>query len=202
MDITLYHMPGSRSLRPLWLLEELGQPYQLVPVDLFAGDGETPEYKAIHPLGQVPAMRVDGDIMLESAAICHWLTDQFPQAGLAPDMNDRERKQYEQWMSYSQATLEPNPWLMVLHSYILPEHQRKPDIVAWAREALQPVLVALNDALLGRDYLLGERFSTADIMVGTTLMWMSDEITRYPELLAYVQRLRERPAYQRAGEQR
>jgi glutathione S-transferase len=199
MDITLYHMPNTRSIRPLWLLEELGQPCRIIPMDLFAGDGETPEYKAIHPLGQLPAIKVDGDIMLESGAICHWLTDRFPEQGLAPVMDDPGRMQYEQWMSYSQATLEPCPWLMILHSKILPEPQRQPDIARWAHRALRPVLAALNDALLEKDYLLGKNFSTADIMVGSTLIWIADHITGYPELLAYVQRLRERPAYQRAS---
>ena len=198
MDITLYHMPHSRSLRPRWLMEELGLDYTLEPVDLFSGQGETAEYKAIHPLGQVPALVVDGDVMLESGAMCHWLTDYFDDRGLAPAIGDAARRPYEQWMTFSQASLEPDPWLVILHSSILPEDQRVADIIPWARQHVRPVLTLLNDALLGRDYLLGDRFSTADIMVGSTLMWIITDIREFPELLAYVQRLKQRPAYQRA----
>ena len=200
MDITLYHTPGSRSIRPRWILEEMGVDYQLVPVALFDGEGETAEYKKIHPLGQVPALQIDGDMMMESGAMCHWLADVYDDSCMAPTINDPSRKQYEQWMTFSQASLEPWPWLAMLHSRFLPEEQRVADIIPWTKTRLEPVLITLNDALLGKDYLLGEQFSAADIMVGSTLCWMPEALSKYPELTAYVQRLKQRPAYQRAIE--
>ena len=199
MDIKLYHTPQSRSVRPRWLLEELGLEYQLIPVALFDGEGETETYKKIHPLGQVPAMSVDGDVMLESCAMCHWLTDFFDDRGLAPAISDPARKHYEQWMAFSQATLEPEPWLILLHSRLLPENQRVPEIIPWATERTRSRLIVLNDALLGKDYLLGEKFSTADIMVGSTLFWIPLMLKDFPDLLAYSQRLKQRDAYIRAS---
>ena len=198
MDMKLYHTPQSRSVRPRWLMEEWGLEYQLVPVALFEGEGETDEYKKIHPLGQVPALEVNGDIMLESGAMCHWLTDSYDDHSLAPDIGDPARRQYEQWMTFSQASLEPLPWLAMLHARLLPEDQRVAEIIPWANERVIPALVTLNDAMIGKDYLLGEQFTTADIMIGSTLLWIPQMLVNFPELMVYAQRLKQRPAYQRA----
>ena len=199
MDIKLYHTTLSRSIRPRWLLEEMGIDYDLIDIDLFGGEAETIEYKKIHPLEQVPAMQVDGDTMLESGAMCQWLSDYFTEHGLSPGIKDPARRQYEQWMSFAQGSLEPWPWLAMLHEKILPESERVAEIIPWAHSRLKPSLVVVNDALLNKDYLLGEKFSCADIMVGTVLLWVQSSLTQYPELLAYTQRLKERPAYQRAA---
>ena len=102
MDIELYHTPQTRSSRPRWLLEELGTPYRLRSVDLFGG-----ERNPAHPLGSVPAINIDGETLIESGAICHWLADRFLDKGLAPAMDDPRRARYEQWMFFVPATLEP-----------------------------------------------------------------------------------------------
>ena len=198
MEIKLYYSPKSRSIRPRWLMEELEIKYEIVEVALFEGEAETKEYKKLHPLGQVPAMQVNGETMLESGAMCHWLTDLFADRCMAPDIHDPKRKYYEQWFSFSQASLEIWPWITILHSQVLPEKQRVEGIVPWANARLEPVLITLNDALLEQDYLLGDQFSTADIMVGSTLLWIPSTLGKYPELTAYVQRLKTRSAYQRA----
>ncbi|MDH5766371.1 MAG: glutathione S-transferase family protein [Gammaproteobacteria bacterium] len=198
MDITLYYTPQTRSVRPRWLLEELGVPYQLEHIDLYAGGGESEAYKAINPLGAVPALKVDDDVMLESGAICHWLTDIFIDKGMAPHIDDRSRMAYEQWMMFSQATLEMQPWLIFLHSRVLPESQRVEAIVPWALRYNRRFLKMLNDELTGKNFLLGDQFTTADIMVGSTLMWLAEALNKYPDLIDYVQRLKQRPAYIRA----
>ncbi len=198
MDITLYFTPQTRAVRPRWLLEELGLPYQLQHIDLFAGEGESEEYKQIHPLGAVPAMKVDGEVMLESAAICHWLTDYHSDAGLAPAINDSQRMKYEQWMFFSQATLEVQPWLVIMHSKILDEKHRVAEIIPWALDRHKTILKMMNDELDHQNYLLGNSFSTADIMLGSVLMMLPDTLAKYPDLMVYVQRLKERPAFQKA----
>ncbi|MCW8854220.1 MAG: glutathione S-transferase family protein [Gammaproteobacteria bacterium] len=198
MELKLYHTPQSRSIRPRWLMEELGLDYELITIDLFEGEGETVEYKKIHPLGQVPALAVNNEIMLESGAMCHWLADSYEDHSLAPVIGDPARRQYEQWMTFSLASLEPWPWLVMLHSRFLPENQRVAEIIPWANKRVIPVLIALNDALLDKDYLLGKQFTTADIMVGSTLLWIPQMLGDFPDLLAYAQRLKARPAYQRA----
>jgi len=191
-------MSRTRAVRPRWLLEELGIAYEIHPIDLFAGEGEALKYKKISPLGTVPALEIDGEVMLESGAICHWLTDYYSDSGLAPSITEPDRKAYEQWMIFSQATLEMSPWLIILHSKLLPESQRVKAIVPWAEQSYQKVLKVLSDALGEDDYLVGNRFTTADIMVGSTLMFMPDMLDRCANLIAYIERLMKRPAFLRA----
>lgn len=198
MDIKLYFTPQTRSVRPRWLLEELNIPYKLQAVDLFAGEGESETHKSIHPLGAVPAMEVDGEVMLESGAICYWLADYFTEHGLAPSLDNSKRIKYNQWMFFAQATLEPQPWLVIMHSKILNESSRVEDIVPWALERHNKVLKMLNQTLEANAYLLGDEFSAADVMVGSVLMMLPETLAKYPALVLYTQKLRERPAYQKA----
>ena len=198
MDIKLYYTPQTRATRPRWLLEELNIPYTLQEIDLFAGETETPEYKKIHPLGSVPAIEINGEVMFESGAICHWLADYYEDSGLAPSLTDIKRIEYEQWMFFAQATLETQPELVILHSKILDEKQRVDDIVPWALNKHKQVLEMLEQLFFKREYLLGDEFSAADIMLGSVLMMLPSTLASYPELTVYVQRLKERTAYQKA----
>jgi glutathione S-transferase len=193
MDIELFYTPNTRAFRPRWLLEELGIPYTLRPIDLMHG-----ERNPAHPLGAVPAVRIDGMTMIESGAICHWLTDRFPDRRLAPAQDDPQRARYEQWMFFAPGTLEPPGFEIVLHSFILPESQRVPAIVPFAEKTYRRVLRLLSEELDHDGYLLGERFSTADIMIGSTLNWLPDQLAPFPALRAYLDRLSARPAWQRA----
>ncbi len=192
-------MPQTRAVRPRWMLEELQLPYTLRHIDLFSGEGETDEYKKINPYGAIPSMIIDDQVMHESAAMCHWLADMDPDKGLAPAITDPDRMKYEQWMYYSQATLEPQPWLVIMHSYVLPEEQRVDDIIPWAKQRSEKILAVLNEELKHGGYLLGEKFSAADIMVGSTLMMMKDELSQFSALKKYVEKLQQRPAYQAAS---
>jgi glutathione S-transferase len=199
MHIKLYYTPRTRALRPRWLLEELQIPYELHNIDLFGGAGRSPEYRRIHPHGSVPAVEIDGEPMIESGAICHWLSDRFPEKKLAPAFDDPQRRRYEQWMFYVPGTLEPLPFTILLHGSILPEAQRVPDIVRWASKQYLSTLKILEHELSDKPYLLGDSFSTADIMAGSTLMWLPDMLRNYPSLQAYTERLQTRDAYQRAN---
>lgn len=193
MDIELFYTPQTRAGRVRWLLEELGLPYTLRPVDLFRG-----ERNPAHPLGMVPAMRVDGEPMFESGAMCMWLADQAPAKGLAPARDDAQRRQYEQWMFFGPATLEPPAFELLLHTRILPEESRVPEIAPFAEQSYRRVLDMLVTHFQQHDYLLGNTFSTADIMVGHTLTWLPELIAPYPPLLAYTERLGMRDACKRA----
>ena len=193
MEIELYYTPHTRSLRPRWLLEELNIPYTLRPVDLFGG-----ERNPVHPLGSVPAMRVDGETMFESGAMCHWLADRFPEKGLAPAFDDVLRRAYEQWMFFVPGTLEPPAFEILLHTMILPEKHRVAEIVSFAEKDYRHVLRKLAMQLDHDGYLLGAAFSCADIMTGSTLNWLPGMLEPYPALQAYVQRVTSRDAYVRA----
>lgn len=198
MDITLYYTPQTRSIRPRWLMEELGLKYKLQNIDLHAGEGETQEYKKINPLGAVPALKIDGEVMLESGAMCHWMADYYAESKLAPAIRDAKRPMYEQWMNFSQASLEVQPWLILMHTKILPEADRVEAILPWVKQRHHKMLKVINDVLERNDYLLGDEFSAADIMVGSTLMFVPETLAKFPALNLYLERLKERSAFQRA----
>jgi glutathione S-transferase len=193
MEIELYYTPHTRSLRPRWLLEELNIPYTLRPVDLFGG-----ERNPAHPLGSVPAMRIDGEAMFESGAMCHWLADRFPEKGLAPAFDAASRRAYEQWMFFVPGTLEPPAFEILMHTMILPEKHRVAEIVGFAKKGYKRVLRMLATELDHDGYLLDATFSCADIMAASTLNWLPDMLGPYPALQSYVQRVTARDAYARA----
>lgn len=196
----LYHSPMSRSTRPRWLLEEIGAPYELVRLDLSKGDHKKPEYLKIHPHGVVPAL-VDGDaVILESGAICAYIADKFPEKRLAPPVGTPARGLYYQWLFYCMATLEPPVLKIFMNTRMLPEAERSAKAVEEGQKQLDAVARVLGQTLTGRSYLLGEQFTAADVMNGSTLAWASalGVLEAHPEVQAYVKRVTERPAYQRA----
>jgi len=198
--LKLYHSPQSRSVRPRWLLEEIGAPYELVTLDMQKGGHKTPAYMKVHPHGAVPAL-VDGDLQLfESAAICAYLADKFPEKRLAPPVGTPARGLYYQWMVYSIATLEPPVIDVFMQTAMLPEAERSPAVLAAARKKFGDVANVLEQALGTRPFLLGEQFTAADVMIGSTLGWaqMLGLLEGRKTLQQYAQRLSERPALQKA----
>ena len=196
----LYYAPQTRSARPRWVLEELGVPYELAQLDMTKGEHKKPEYMKIHPHGAVPAL-VDGDLaMFESAAICMYLADKFPEKGLAPAVGTPARGLYYQWMMYGMATLEPPVLQIFLNTVMLPEAERSAAAVAKAKVQFADVARVLSNALTGRRYMVGDEFSAADVLIGGTLAWASfmGLLADQPVLQEYVQRLSERPAFKRA----
>jgi len=196
----LYHSPRSRSVRPRWLLEEIGEPYEIVRLDMSKGEHKESGYLKVHPHGVVPAF-TDGDLtMFESSAICMYLADKFPQKRLAPSPGTPARGLYYQWMVYSIATLEPPVLQVFMHTVMLPEGQRSAAQVEDGRQKFADVARVLAQALKSKPFLLGEQFSAADVMIGSTLAWSQflGLLEGQPVLQDYVKRLTERPAYQRA----
>jgi glutathione S-transferase len=196
----LYYVPMTRSNRPRWMLEELGAPYELVRLDPKKGDNKTPEYLAINPTGKVPAL-VDGEVkMFESAAIVAYLGDKFADRKLAPPVGSRERPIYYQWLFFGMTTLEQPVSLYAKHTSSLPPEKRVAEVAEDAREGVERALAPLDRALADRQWLLGNSFSAADIVVGASLLWASGLglLEGHAALLDYVKRLKERPALQRS----
>jgi glutathione S-transferase len=195
----LYYVPMTRSNRPRWLLEELGVPFELVRLDPKKGETRTPEYLRINPVGKVPALVDDGVAMFESAAICAWLADKFPEKKLAPPVGTAERALYYQWLFFGMTTLEAPVALHARHTTGLPPEERVPRVAETAKADVERALAAPEAALNGREYLLGS-FSAADVIVGGTLLWAAVQklLAGHPALEAYVDRLKQRPAFQRA----
>ena len=197
----LYYAPQTRAARPRWLLEEIGAPYELVTLDMSKGEHKKPDYMKLHPHGAVPTF-VDGDLTLfESAAICAYLADKFPDEQLAPPVGTPARGLYYQWMHYAMATLEPPIVEIFLHTVLLPEADRKPAVVEDAKKRFAEVARVLDQALAGRTYILGEQFSAADVMIGSTLAWgqFMGVLAGHPTLEQSVARIAARPAFQRAN---
>ena len=196
----LYYSPQSRAVRPRWMLEEIGAPYELVRLQL-GTDNKAPAYVKMNPNGTVPTL-VDGDLTLfESAAICQYLADRFPDKRLAPPVGTPARGLYYQWIHYAMSALEPPLVTIFLHTINKPEAERIPALVSEARTQLKTVLGVVEQAVLGRTFILGDQFTTADVMVGSTLVWaqmMSLLSAERPATAAYLARLASRPASQRA----
>lgn len=200
MDIKLYYTPRTRATRVRWLLEELEQPYQLINIDLFNGEGNTDAYKKIHPLGCVPAIKIDGNIMFESTAICEWLADQFPEKHLAPQISSAKRMKYIQWLYFISATLEPHAWNHVLHSRLLSEAQRIPKIVSWSEQKFNQALAVIDEELKKKEYLVGDHFTTVDIILTNLLGWLPKLVKPYTHSFDYMEGIRQREKYKLANQ--
>lgn len=196
VDIALYFAPRSRSLRALWLLEELGVAYRLVPLSLDRGDHKSPEMLALNPMGKVPVVTVDGHPVWETPAIIAHLCDLFPEAGLAPAPGTAARADFYRWLSFGTAVMEP---AFMDH---MKQHVVNPRQAGWGDFA--SMKAALAAGLANRDWLLGDRFSGADIIVGGNLnwftMWAAAAFADIPGGGAYVERIRARPALIRANQ--
>ena len=198
MELILYYLSGSRSQRVRWLLEELELDYKLEHIDLFKGEGNTPEYLALHPLGQLPVLKVDGDAMFESGAIVQWLADSHRDKGFSPALDSPQRRVFNQWMYFSVTNLEGPAWEIILHSKILPEESAVKAIIPFASKMLLQVLMVLDKELTGKNYMIDNSFSAVDIMLGYILMWFPEQIEAFSNLKAYSQNLQQRPAYIRS----
>ncbi len=191
-EIVLYTNPMSRGRIARWMLEEVGQPYRIELMDY--GTLKAPSYLAVNPMGKVPALTHRGETVTECAAICAYLADAFPEAGLAPPLADRAR--YYRWLFFAAGPIEAAVTNASLQIEVPPEKQR---MVGYG--SMGHVLDALEGAIDGRDYIASDRFSAADLYVGSQLNFglMFNTIEARPSFVAYVDRLRERPAYQRAA---
>ncbi len=191
--ITLFHHPNSRSSRFIFLLEELEAPYQIRLVTIRKRDGTgTVDPANPHPHGKVPAICDDGVVVFESPAIALYLTDRFPKNALGPLVDDRDRGPYLSWLAYYSGVLEP-----AFVSKFL-GHDVPRGTAGWV--AVEEAMSAVIQQLARGPYLLGDRFSAADILFGTTFAMFSQSplMEKSPVIDAYAQRVVGRPAFRRA----
>lgn len=196
----LYYVPNTRANRPRWLLEEMGVPYELVRLDPKAGDNHKPEYLALNPMGHVPTL-VDGDATIyESAAILMYLADKFPEKKMAPPLGSKERGLYYQWMFFGMATLEPSITTYAVHTRFLPEDKRSAAEADRGKTRFVQDAAVLNKALSGRQFLLGDQLTAADVLIGSVCAWANGLklLEELPELAAYAKSMLARPAAQKA----
>jgi glutathione S-transferase len=196
--IKLYFAPRTRSVRILWLLEELGLPYELEPIEFIPPAQSF--FAQSTPLRKLPTIE-DGDgVMCESGAIVEYILERYGEGRLAPAVGAPDRAAFLQWLHFAESTAFPPLGIVVWLTLYRGEAEAQADLLADARTRAAQGLEFLQNALADHSYLLGESFSAADVMMGFTLvaarvLGILDD--RYPALQEYVARLETRPAYQK-----
>ncbi len=200
--LKLHFAPNSRAGRIVWLLEELELPYDINKMAFHPQDLKSDEHRSRHPLGRVPVLD-DGDVRIfESGAIVEYVLARHKNGGLRPAEDSPEFPAYLQWFHYCEGMVMPPVNTIVVQTVLLPEDRRDATALAQAQRLLSKALEPVNEALAGKEYLIGD-FSAADVMLGhacfmsNRLGCVSDDM---PHLKAYVERIAARPAFKTAIE--
>lgn len=199
--IKVYGFPFTRSTRVVWALEEAGAEYDFSAIDLTKGEHRKPEFLKVNPGGKVPVL-IDGDLVLtESAAICTYIGEKFPSSELVPVRSD-DRAHYFQWCFFAMSELETPLWNMAKFSRLLPEEHRVPEAMDTCVWEFHRAARILAQHMEGREYAIGNQFTAADILLGSTLNWArkSNIALNSESLDSYAERMSIRPALLRARE--
>ena len=196
-EIVFYHNPQSRAQMAHWMLEEAGAPYKTVLIDFAKGESRTPEFLAINPMGKLPTIVHRGVVVTETAAIIAYIADAFPGAGLAPSTSDPLRGTYYRWLVFGAGCIEPALMDKMLNR---PPVERK-GTVGWG--SYEDVIATLKTALAKGPYLLGEKFTAADVYVGSQIRWAmmfgAPNLKGEKVFEDYVARISDRPAAKRVA---
>jgi glutathione S-transferase len=196
----IYHAPETRSIRIIWLFEELGLPYELETFKLGSPDMRAEDYLKVHPMGRVPALD-DGEVTIfESGAIVEYVLAKYGNGALVPDQVSPDFAEYLQWLHYAEGMLMPPVNTIVVEKFFLSEERRNQVNIDRATKLLTRMLGAVEHRLADRDYLAGG-FSGADIMSGHATIVadrLGADTSDKPNVAAYIERLKARPALQAA----
>ena len=192
--LTLYHAAPSRSSIALWMLGEVGQPYDIKLIKLSAGDNLKPDYLAINPMGKVPALKHGDTVITEVAAICTYLADEFPDNKLNVPVGTPRRGEYLKWLFFGPSVIEP---AMTDRAFPRKENPRA-QALGW--RDFDTVLNIVSKAVGKGPYLMGDQFTAADVVIGSGLRYgmMFKLIPERKEFADYIGRFAQRPAAQRA----
>jgi glutathione S-transferase len=192
MALTLYHHPFSRAAGVVWTLEEVGEPYELVYVDIMKGEQKTEKVTALNPMGKIPVLVDGAAVVCEAAAIALYLADRYASGRLAPRLDDARRAAYLQWSLFAPSVIEPGAMAKRAG------WDFKPVQAGWGDYDV--MLSAIERAVAGGGFVLGDMFTIADVVFGGTLRYMTrfQLLQASPAITAYLDRLEARPALQRA----
>lgn len=198
--LKLHFAPNSRAGRIVWLFEELGIEYEINKMAFHPKDLKSDAHRQRHPLGRVPVLE-DGDLTLwESGAIVEYVLARYGDGRLKPAVESPEFPEYLQWFHYCEGMVMPPVNTIVVQTVLLPPERRDPTALAQAQKLLGRAVAPVDEALEGREYLIGD-FSGADIMLGHSL-FMSNRLGQVSDdlanLKAYIGRIEKRPAFQKA----
>ena len=193
--LTLYHAAPSRSSIVHWMLEEVGEPYDIQLVSFKKGENRLPNYLAVNPMGKVPALRHRDVVITEAAAICTYLADEFPRAKLNVPVGNPKRGTYLKWLFFGPSCVEP-----AIMERAYPRKEPPPRAALGFGEFDTVIDVLAKAAAAARPYLMGENFTAADVVIGSGLRWgtMFKLLPERSEFTTYLRRLEERPALKRA----
>ncbi len=191
--LRLHHAAPSRSSTVLWMLEEIGEPYDLHVLDLKNGEQREPAYLAVNPMGKVPALEHNGQLITEVGAICLYLADAFPKTGLSPAIGDPLRAPYLRWMFFQGNCFEP--------AIIDKALKREPGTASMVPYGdFDTTINVVAGAVAKGPWFLGDAFTALDVYFGSAIRWTTQFglCPERPEFKAYIERLGQRPALQRA----
>jgi glutathione S-transferase len=193
-DLTLFHAAPSRSSVTLCMLEEIAEPYDIRLLSLKKGENRQPDYLAINPMGKVPTLRHRDIIITEVAAICCYLADEFPKAGLNVPIGHPQRGPYLKWLFFGPGVLESAAMDRAF------PRSGEPPRAALGYGDFDTTMDVLAGAVMPGPYLLGDMFTAADVVIGSTLRWgtMFKMIPERKEFTDYIARVADRPAMKRA----
>lgn len=198
--ITLHHCPGTRSMRVLWMLHELGVAFDLRSY-AFDKTLRTPEFKSLSPAGRVPALEIDGEVIFESGAALEYLAERFPDKGLGRPAGDPDRADFLSWLHFAETISVHCAILTQQHVIIREDHQRSPFLMGLEAKRLGKTVEAverrLSSPVENRETLLTSGFSACDVGVGQAI-WMARRFVRldpFPETAAWLARMMARPAF-------
>lgn len=200
--LTIHHSPFSRSMRVVWLCEEIGLDYRLETVEMFSDAMKRPAYLAINPLGKVPAIDDDGFLLWETGAILQYLDAKYGGGSLVPPLTSAAGALAAQWMGYGENPLTVIMGEIAAHGGPMPEKWRVPALVDRGRDVAPSLVRVVEDALGDQPWILPDGFSAADIMlvfglnIAAHLGFVTDET---PRVRSYCERAASRPAFQRAA---
>ena len=191
----LYYAPNTISVAVAIALEEAGIEYETVEIDFAAKEQTGAAYGQINPKNRVPALAVEGGILTETGALLEYIADLVPEKELIAASGSWERALHDQWVAFALSELEAFLWHSARNQFVLPEDKRLTNVFEQNAEAFSVAAVAMEQALADQDYLVRNRFSVTDIVVGFTVNWARGMrlLKPFPNLRAYVARLFERP---------
>lgn len=203
MTLKVYHSPPSRSVRVVWALEELGLAYEVERVKFDRAYFKSPEWRAISPAGKIPVVYDDGRPLIESVAIIHYIAETYGEGRLARRPMDADYGEFLQWLHYGEAGMGPYGAMLIGQTRVLPKEQRIPAMKEWAIGECRNCCGLVEGALDGKDFILGEDFSLADISLGYMLylIKLSGESGGIfgPRTKLYLARLTAREAWRKAA---
>jgi glutathione S-transferase len=197
MHVKLYEFGISRSARAHWVLREAGVEYESISIDLTRGEQKAAEFLAVNPYGKLPVLVDTAGTVTESAAICTYIAEKYPEKKLVPVQGTISRAHYHQWICFCIAEMEPHLWSIRKNMLIYPKEKRSRQAIQIGKYEYNIVARILNDHLSSQEYILGQDFSAADIVICFDLIWADTLklLKEYPVLTTYIERLKQRPAF-------